>query len=353
MVESIRDKWQRSLQVIRVANEDELAVVEFVDLRKFAFKAIQPDAHFLFRKTFHLKMKIAIPTVTSINISPDSFAIIHFMPDLRSLELWFDEPVDKVEFNPTAFDQLPFLKKIDISGDDDLLLDTFETGLVARTMYCDRVKLLKLNSAAVDKITQIIMFVGMVESKEPLSGLKNLQISPDETTDFSILFRQCTDLNILSLTINDLSQLDQGQLSHLPSLKRLEVNCQDSVTESIYFNYKRANLFEICINIEILLGNNGMHKLSGEGEMFKGLVLLESLFIHSFKSIRVIETGAFKHVSDTLEHLDLSNNSIETIEPGALECLSKLKTFDIRGNRLTDVQLASLRTELPSVSLSI
>jgi hypothetical protein len=93
-----------------------------------------------------------------------------------------------------------------------------------------------------------------------------------------------------------------------------------------------------------------MHKLSGDSGMFKGLVLLISLIIHYFKSLRVIETGAFKHVSDTLEYLDLSDNSIETIEPGAFECLSKLKTFYISDNRLTDVQFASLRTELPSVS---
>jgi Leucine-rich repeat (LRR) protein len=96
----------------------------------------------------------------------------------------------------------------------------------------------------------------------------------------------------------------------------------------------------------------GMQTLSIDGEMFKGLDLLISLLIHHFKSLRVIEYGAFKHVSDTLEYLDLSDNSIETFEPGTLECLSKLKTFYIRGNRLTDVQSASLRTELPSVSSS-
>jgi hypothetical protein len=133
--------------------------------------------------------------------------------------------IDKVEFNPTAFDLLPFLEKFDIRGSAYRLLDKFETGLVARTMYCDRVKLLKLNSAAVDKIIQIIMFVGMVESKQPLSGLKDLQISPDDTTDFSILFRQCTNL-----------ELDQGQLSHLPSLNHLRVGCKKSATRSIYIN---------------------------------------------------------------------------------------------------------------------
>jgi hypothetical protein len=245
MAESIRDKWQSSLQVIRVANKDELAVVGTANFWQIAFKAIQPDAHFLFRKTIHLETKIAIPMMTSINILPDPFAIIHFMPDLRSLELWFDEPVDKVEFNPTAFDLLPFLERFDIRGSAYRLLDKFETGIVARSMFCDGVKLLKLNSAAVNKIIKIIMFVGMVESKQPLNGLQNLRISPDETTDFSILFRQCTDLELLALSINDLSQLDQGQLSLLPSLKQLLVYCKDSVTESIYFNHKKSYIFKI------------------------------------------------------------------------------------------------------------
>jgi hypothetical protein len=101
MVESIRDKWQRSSQMIRVANEDELAVVKSAHFAQIAFKAIQPDAYFLFRKTIHLKTKIAIPTVTSINISPDPFAMIHFMPNLQSLDLFLDESVNRIDqFTP-------------------------------------------------------------------------------------------------------------------------------------------------------------------------------------------------------------------------------------------------------------
>jgi hypothetical protein len=264
---SVRDKWESSLQLIRVANEDELAVVESLSFSEIAFLAIQPDAHFLFRKTIALNAKIAVPRVTSFavdasvsfNISPDPFAIIHTMPDLRDLSLLLDESVKRVEhftpslpelqylsihfdqvveFNPTAFDLLPCLKKITITRDsENILLDKFETGLVAACFEVwNGFKLLKLNSAAVANIKDITMFTGMVESTHPLSGLKTLQICLDETTDLSIYFRQFNNLEFLTIKINDLSQLNQGQLSCLPSLKRLCVNCKDSVTESIYFN---------------------------------------------------------------------------------------------------------------------
>jgi Leucine-rich repeat (LRR) protein len=86
--------------------------------------------------------------------------------------------------------------------------------------------------------------------------------------------------------------------------------------------------------------------------MFKGLfkgVSLARLNINGFKNLRVIESGAFMHLSHTLEYLDLSENSIETIEPGAIKCLSKLKEFNVVGNRLTDVQLDNLQIELPYI----
>jgi hypothetical protein len=239
MVSSVRDEWQSSLQVIRVTNEDELAVVDTADFAEIAFK-IQPDALFLFRKTTKLNVLISNPTVTSsavdasvaINISPDPLAIIHAMPDLRDLVLWLDESVKRVdqftpslpelkkitinldkavEFNPTAFDLQPCLKRLYKSRNEEKeLLDKFETGLVAaRFRECDCSKLLKLNSAAVTNIKEIRMSTGMVESIHPYSGLETLIIS---SNDF----------------------IGQGQLSFLPSLNNLVVYYNDA--EGIYFN---------------------------------------------------------------------------------------------------------------------
>jgi Leucine-rich repeat (LRR) protein len=83
--------------------------------------------------------------------------------------------------------------------------------------------------------------------------------------------------------------------------------------------------------------------------MFKGLLSLNKLEIVYFKCLRVIESGAFKHLSNTLEDLDLVGNSIETIEPGAFKFLSNLKKLNLRGNKLTDQQLADFKIngELP------
>jgi hypothetical protein len=55
-----------------------------------------------------------------------------------------------------------------------------------------------------------------------------------------------------------------------------------------------------------------------------------------FKSLRVIEFGAFKHLSKTLEDFSVWASSIETIEPGAFKCLSKIKYLNLRGNKLTE-----------------
>jgi Leucine-rich repeat (LRR) protein len=56
------------------------------------------------------------------------------------------------------------------------------------------------------------------------------------------------------------------------------------------------------------------------------------------------ESGAFKHLFKTLENLILRDNSIVTIEPGVFKCLTNLKYLRLSGNRLTDVQLADLKT---------
>jgi hypothetical protein len=83
--------------------------------------------------------------------------------------------------------------------------------------------------------------------------------------------------------------------------------------------------------------------------MFKGLVSLRELVIQGFKNLRVIEYGAFKHLSNTLEDLNLWDNSIETIDLGTFKCLSKLNNLDLRDNQLTNEQLAYFKTngELP------
>jgi hypothetical protein len=269
MANDLQDNWNDSLQLIRVASEEELAVVELVDFTQIAFQTIQPDARFLFRKTIDLKIKIEIPTVTrsavdaaaSISISPDPFAIIHFMPDLQDLELLLDKSVkridrftpllpelqrlhisfsedveaEQVEFGPTAFDHLIGLNKLSLGRHEDRLLGMFETGLAPRSINFYGCKRLKLNSAAVTNIEEITMDYGMVESMHPLSGLKILHITPDETTDLSTLFRQCTRLEVLKIYLSDLSLVDRGLFSCLSELKSLALCCNETFTEGKVF----------------------------------------------------------------------------------------------------------------------
>jgi Leucine-rich repeat (LRR) protein len=83
--------------------------------------------------------------------------------------------------------------------------------------------------------------------------------------------------------------------------------------------------------------------------MFKGLVSLTKLIIQFFKSLHVIECGAFKHLSDTLVYLDVAKNSIKTIESGAFKYLRNLKYLSLVSDLFTTEQLANLKIagELP------
>jgi hypothetical protein len=251
MVKSVSEKWQTSLKLIRVASEDQLAVIDTASLL-FLFQAIQPDAQFLFRKTTDLSIIIHNPTssasqvdaVAAISTSNDPFSVIHGMPDLEQLELRFHESVkrvdhfspslpklqkirlyfdDLVEFDPTAFDHLDGLDKLAIGKYKKEKLEKFETGLAPRYIQCDGVKLLKLNTVNVTKI-KIIETWGMVESRLPLSELEELFFKPDNTIQLPIFFLQFTGLCVLSLTLTDLSQIDRGQLSCLSKLKILRLN---------------------------------------------------------------------------------------------------------------------------------
>jgi hypothetical protein len=81
------------------------------------------------------------------------------------------------------------------------------------------------------------------------------------------------------------------------------------------------------------------------------LVSLKHLSIRRFTSLHVVECGTFKHLSDTLISLDLSENSIAIIEQGALKCLTQLKELNLlNNNQFTQEQLDGLKNngEVPS-----
>jgi hypothetical protein len=263
MAESIRDKWQSSLEVIRVASELQLAVIDKAKCWN-NFYTIQPDAKFLFRSTTSLRMDIINLTVnntlvdaaTSINTPLDPFAVIHCMPDLQTLELCIQKSVKRVahfspslpnlrillvefehviKFGPTAFDHLTGLEKFTIRGNDEKVASKFETGLAPLLFECSWIKLLKLNSADVGNIEEIRSTCSVV-SMFPLSGLEALDFTPDVNSDMSILFRQCANLEDLTICLSNLSQVAQGQLSCLSELKYLTLYRFGTVTEGIYFN---------------------------------------------------------------------------------------------------------------------
>jgi hypothetical protein len=88
--------------------------------------------------------------------------------------------------------------------------------------------------------------------------------------------------------------------------------------------------------------------------MLKGLVSLKDLSIQGFWNLRGIESGAFRHVIDTLKHLCLENNRIKIVEPGAINCLSNLKCLSLSRNKLTCDELNRLKAngELPKLRMN-
>jgi Leucine-rich repeat (LRR) protein len=273
--ENLLHYWQNSFKVIQMANEDHLALIERATFF-FNFETIKPDAQFLFRKTVDLEMNIAFPNVAisdrnaarSINTSTDPFAAIHCMPDLRKLALFFDESVKRVdyfspslpelkyftlkcfhsvEFGPIAFDHLVGLEELNIEAYGPKL-NKFETGLAPHSLRFIRVKHLKLNSKSVSKILKIDTD-GMVESILPLSRLLTLSFISDETVDLSIFFSQMTNLQSLSIGLNDLSQVDRGQLSCLPRLRLLQLFFYDENSTGILNIYMKRCEFVNFENI--------------------------------------------------------------------------------------------------------
>jgi hypothetical protein len=258
---SMFEDWKINLDVIELASEEALAVVESAQLF-FNFDTIQLDAQFLFLKTINLKIQVKIPTATtttSIIIQPDPFAAIHCMPHLQKLDLFLDESGERVdrftpslpelrdfslwidmavfaELSPTAFDQLPRLRELNIRRTDHIVLNKFETGMTADTIHCFWVNHLKLNSAAADSIKEIAIYHGMLTSMQPLSGLQILRINPDKHVDFTNYFCQSTNLKNLSIDLYDLSSINRGQLSYLSKLEVLFIRCQSKTsTEGIFF----------------------------------------------------------------------------------------------------------------------
>jgi hypothetical protein len=243
MAYSLLNKWQSSLEVIRVASEAELAVVERAEFCEITFHAIQPDAQFLFHETVKLEIEI-----------PDPFPTIRAMPNLQNLDLWIHKSVKRVdhftpslpklrnlclnlrelvEFSPIAFDHLVGLEEFCIKVHDTKnYLKQFETSLAPRTLVINGFKLLKLNSIDVGNIENIEAN-GMVESMLPLRRLESLKFNPDVTTDLFIFFRQFNNLLYLSMGLSDLSQVNRGQLSCLSSVTHIFLKCNESTTEGI------------------------------------------------------------------------------------------------------------------------
>jgi hypothetical protein len=253
MAESIVNEWKSSLHVIRVTNENELAVVEWADFSDISFQSFQPDAQFLFQRTAYLQLKIISPSAVSVNTdSIDLFSAIHSMPNLKSLILNFYtvkqvdhftpslpklrhltlDMYDDIGFGPIAFDHLTGLESFIIRGSKKKEFTMFETGLAPRYLYICGFDLLKFNSADAANIKRIDTY-GMVESVFPLSELTDLCFNPVETLVFPVYFRQFTNLSCLRMSLKDLSQVNRGQLSCLSKLSTLILIQESTAAEGI------------------------------------------------------------------------------------------------------------------------
>jgi hypothetical protein len=261
MNQSILEKWQNTLEVIRFEKEKQLAVINYAEII-FSCSAIQPNAQFLFQQITNLLMEIEISTtraslvdaVTSTNNSTDLFGALHSMPNLLRLVLFLDKSVKRVdhftpllqklrsfslhiygfvELAPTAFDHLDRLLEFSIENIGEKKMCTFETGLVACSLRCSGLQLLKLNNAKEVMGINEISTCGMIESTPSLSRLDTLtfrKFNPEKTINLPIFFRQFTNISNLKLNLREISQVDRGQLSCLVKLKTLTCTRESTVT---------------------------------------------------------------------------------------------------------------------------
>jgi Leucine-rich repeat (LRR) protein len=237
-------------------------------------------------------------------LGPDTFSPF---PRLKQLNL---RNCAISEIDPHAFDHLPQLIHLDMSAND--ALKEFELKRVCprwlnfEESYDMRMLKLELNDESEVTVDYLSM-LGGCELKGRFAYLNTMQITFDTYEEIS------------SAPFKALALLEQLFLSF---------SCGKWFFRSLILHY-------VCIFNKTFLfvenDDNGDELMNGG--VFTGLTSLKNLEIYKCKQLKRIERDFFEFMPN-LECIDMDENSIESIEPGAFRCLTSVKYISMSGNKL-------------------
>uniref|UniRef100_A0A158QRI1 Ig-like domain-containing protein n=1 Tax=Haemonchus placei TaxID=6290 RepID=A0A158QRI1_HAEPC len=180
-----------------------------------------------------------------------------------------------------------------------------------------------------------------------LNGLQELDLSYNHIASFDAnSWKQCSELRWLSLHRNQLHFLPSGAFRLLPRLEylRLSGNSIESLHKTAMTGLDHLNELDLSSNLlAVCLEDNAMLYNTS-------LPFLRSLKFRD-NQLRVIPSRAFERFP-ALEHLDLADNPITTIHPGAFSPLQLQELYLDSSALLCDCHLAWFSSWFVSSKLS-
>lgn len=258
-----------------------------------------------------LDLRVLDLSRNELMVLPENWTLVKFRR-LQQLNL---EHNNLAEISGEALAGLPSLHIFNISYNE---LRTLPSGLFAgardfQEIHLQHNKLMDLPRGIFHKLEQLLIL--------DLSH-NNLSNNHIDNSTFSGLIR----LIVLNLSQNMLNRLDSKTFRDLYFLQILDLR-----NNSI--NQIDDNTFLPLYNLHTLnLAENQIHTISNN--LFNGLFVLSKLTLNSNR-IRAVESAAFRNCSD-LKELDLSTNQLTGV-PEGVQNLTMLRTLDLGENEIKDI----------------
>ncbi|CAD5215455.1 unnamed protein product [Bursaphelenchus xylophilus] len=275
--------------------------------------------------------------IKSINLENNNIKVIHDfafnqLPLLVYLNLGFNQ-LDKLSEN--SFQNIPNLEKLSVSHNN---FKNFDFNFMNNNVHKLKVLDLSYNKLSKLDLTSLQHSIHHLSLKHndfefidnrllsTSSQLKTLDLSLNSIIEIHVdAFQKATDLRNIYLFGNRLSTLWRETFANQKKIEILDVS-HNFITNVETGVFGRNNV----INLKLAHNHLSSTPTKALSPILGSLLHLDL----SHNSIRSIEKNDFLE-SAALETLNLANNKIEVIEANAFSQLKRLKTLDLSGNQIT------------------